>query len=347
MNRFFAITLVVAAVPPALAAQSFVSPPHALNVQGGAFNIAFTHPVVRNQQIDRNLLGRSITTIKSLSFRQGVIPFWQRLSTSRSVELQVDLGYAVSKPTASFDTNYKPSSRRTVHAKKWVNLPDWSKVAPTPTPFSLVIPFSTPFVYDNKESLVWDLLVTNARGRLTSYYMDFVNRAPSTTRGTTPKALGTGCRTANGEFRHTTDFTASATQFKLGLSVRNGPSRGLFFTMLGAQDPNAPIGLCTNLRSSPIFVLPGLPMDNSGTSRATLVVPWSAGSAGAMLYTQCGAIDFSLPNGIALTNGSVGSLPFVRGGGSAADLGVLFTYAVNNQASGRQIPAGWAVEYGL
>ena len=303
-----------ALVAHAQAQLSYVSPPGALNVElSSSSGVTFTNPVTRTQQVDSNLIGGRLSVLRSLAFRRTNIHN-RSGSKARTCDVTIDLGYGVATPTNTFNSNFK-SGRTTVFKKAKVSLPDWTGTTTRPAPFDLVFKFTRPFVYNRKDSLVWDLTVENNTGGGT-YYMDWSGTAPATTKGETPVALGTGCKTKNGVFAHTTNHTATATTLTLAMSASKGPSSAPAVLIFGAKDLNANVGLCTNLRGDLSFVLAFGSTDASGAlSKNLLAIPWNKAFAGLAFVSQMAAFDATQPGlPLAFTNGVRSTTPYARGG---------------------------------
>ena len=293
-----------------------VSPPHAVNVEGNSSSgVTFTTPTTRTQQADGNLIGSNVVLIRGIAFRRTNIH--SRIgATARKADVTIDMGYRAATYTNTFDNNFLAPTRKTVHAKKTINLPDWTQPTTTPAPFDLIIKFDAPWVYDRKQALVWDIKVENNTGG-GPYYMDWFSVVPPITSGDRPTDLGTGCTTKNGTFTHTASYTADANTLFLQWNGANGPAIAPALLILGSKDLNATIGLCTKLHGDLTFILPIGATSATGAVTAKLQVPWSNGFRGLPFVTQLAAFDTtqaSLP--WALTNGVKGTAPHVVGGGA-------------------------------
>jgi len=305
--------------PPLLGQRFLVSPPQAVNVEGtSSSGLMFSYALSRQQQVDSNTIGQKFVLVQSIAFRQSN-SHSRTGAVARTIEMQIDMGFGVASPTTTYDNNYKANTRKTVFPKQNVNLPDWTKATPTPAPFSLVFPFKTLFIHSNKESLVWDMIVTK-NASTGQYYVDWMPSAPAITKGTTPQVLGKGCTTRSGTFTHASSFTADASNITLNWTASNAPFQTPVLAVLGLSDPNRNLGWCTNLRTDALVFLPRTNSNVSGGVTGTLKTPWADALAGIMLYSQVAADDTSQPSGITLSNGLMGSTPFAKGGGGGAAL---------------------------
>lgn len=306
---------------------SFITPLQAVQMEGNSSSgVTFTNPMTRTQQIDFNLMGRSITSINSLAFRRSNT-ISRVSSVARTVDVQIDLGYPIAMTTTQLDANFRANTRRTVSTASSFNLPDWTGPTSDPAPFDLEFPFSSPFLYDNSEALVWDLQTANNTGG-GSYYMDWLQTTPRRTRGDKPEVLGVGCTTAQGVFTQSTIFSASTNQIMFDWEAENAPANAAVIPLLGLSDPNASIGWCGSLHSDASFIMPAAVADGMGGVSSGITVTYGPALAGVRLYTQLIASDPSQPAGIALSNGIGTSSPYVKAGGSPSDFRIVRFYDV-------------------
>lgn len=330
MKHPITILAVTALLASGLSAQSLVSPPHAVGVEGNSSSgVTFTNPLTRTQQSDGNLVGSSVALLRSLSFRRNSGA--QTTATSRKVDLQVDMGYAVATFTRTFDSNYATGTRKTVFTKKNVVLPDWTAAPPVPADFDLTIKFDTPFVNDRTRIPVWDVLCSNNTGG-GSYSMDWFSSVPSITKGERPESLGTGCKTKNGTFGLSFETQCDATNLNLLVSLVQGASSSAGLLLLGTKDINANAGLCTNLRADLTFIFAIGATDTTGALNTTLPIPWSTGVAGIPLVVQGACIDTTQPGlPFALTNGVKTSTPYVAPGGTTTAFKIDRVFSSSSQ----------------
>ncbi|MEZ5988765.1 MAG: hypothetical protein R3F30_06525 [Planctomycetota bacterium] len=276
--------------------------------------MTFTNATTRTQQIDSNLIGGKLALIRGMAFRRNNGA--QSTAIARKLDLQVDFGYGASTITTTFDNNYASGTRKTVHAKKTVSLPDWTQTISKPEPFDLVIKLDTPFAYNNKLSLVWDVIVTNNAGG-GSYSMDWFSTVPTVTYGEKEVVLGTGCKTATGTFAHTTAYTADTANLNLGYSGTGGPASAPAIAIVGATDLALTVGLCTKLHGDLTFLWPIGTTDTTGSVTQSFPLPWNDAFAGVALVSQLLAVDTTQPVlPVALSNGIRATTPFVIGGGA-------------------------------
>ena len=338
----WAFLLTLVATQSGLSAQAIITPLQAVDMEGNSSSgVTFTGAKTRTQQIDRNLKGFGVTSIRSMAFRRSNTAS-QVGATARTVDLQVDLGFGVASPSSTFDANFKANSRQTVFPSKTFNLPDWTGPTTTPAPFDLVIPFATPFVYSTTESLVWDLRVDMGSGG-GSYFMDWMQITPRRTHGDTPEVLGLGCASAPGRFEHGALFSASTNQLMLDWEGTAAPGNTPVWCTVGLSDPNASVGWCAPLRSDVSFLMPPEVSNATGAVFGNVTVTWGAGLAGVKLFTQLIAADASQVSGIALSNGIKTSSPYVKAGGSPGQFQVTRLFDTTGHGPVGSIPTATPV----
>ena len=265
-------------------------------------------PQTRTQQVDNNLVGTNVPLIRFLG--------WRRNGSSNSgaakvTDLTILMGHAdYNAITNTFATNYK-SAAQTVFTKKPVSLPDWNGASGSvPSPCDLVVPLDLPFVYNNTDALVWEVL--NENNPMGIYTQDWVS-SMTHTYGDYSTNLGGGCATGNGQMKHRVALRANATVLEMGYDVAAAPSNAPLTLLLGISDPAANLpGLCGTIHCLPLTTLG---MGNSGAAGELALsfpisTPWNPSFAGAVLYTQVVAPDATqtgLP--LALSNGLRSSAP--------------------------------------
>lgn len=314
------IVLTTLCLGSSLLAQQLVSPPHAVGVEGnGTSSVTFTNATTRTMQSDGNLVNSGLSLLRSISFRrnQGA----QASATSRTIDVQIDMGYRVATFTNTFASNYETGTQTTVFTNKNVTLPDWTAAPPTPADFDLTFKFDKPFINDGKRIPVWDLTCQNSSSPGSAYNMDWFSAVPTATKGERPESLGTGCKTANGTFTYTFETEADATTLSVLYAFIGAASNAPCVALIGGTDPNLNIGLCTNLRSDLTFVLPLGASDATGTFGLKAPIPWGAALAGLKLISQGICLDATQPGlPFALSNGVETTTPYVIGGGGATTL---------------------------
>lgn len=246
----------------------------------------------RTQQIDLGLVGEPIPVIRYIGWRQNNASS----GPSKVVDVTVLMSHAdYAAASNTFASNYKDAPV-TVFAKKSVTLPDWS-VLPSapPAPFTLVLPFDVPFLYNRVDALLWEVVVEKGAG--TTYSKDWVS-SMTHTYGRFPASLGTGCLTANGGMSMKTALRAAA-NLELGVSLQGGPAAAAAVLMLGLRDPAwvFPGGVCAVIHVDPVAFLSLAATDAQGNLPLTFIAttPWNSALAGVDLFTQVLALDPAQP----------------------------------------------------
>ena len=263
------------------------------------------HDQSRTQQVDKGFIGYPFPMIlRGIGWRRDGRT--RPNSIKRTGDLEVLMSHCdFSKVTNLYYANYKDKPV-TVFKKKKVNLPDWTAAPPfKPAGFDLVLPFDVPFIYNRKDALLYDLKVTNLSSKLT-YHMDFYrNNQLKYGFGQYPFRTGSGCRTKNGEMVQSTCLRADSGGLELLFRLWGAPSAAQVYALVGYKDPNLSVpGLCARLHTNSLLVFPVAKSLAGGEVWPTRVVraPWSTAFIGAVFYTQCLALDSSLPYGVALSS---------------------------------------------
>ncbi len=281
----------------------------------------------RTQQIDNNLVGRTLPLVRFLGFRRDGLG---NVGAPKTTELTVTMSHAdYATITSTFASNYKDQPV-VVFARKPVNLPDWNTpVSESPAPVDLLIPFDVPFIYNAVDALLWD--VQNENNPRGIYTQDWASGSIAHTYGDPPAELGGGCATANGSMNHRTAMRANATTFNIGFVVRNAPSSVPVSLLLGVVNPGISLpSLCGVLHSQPLVTLGlGTTNANGGIPLAfPISLPWNPSYAGATFFTQAVAPDGSQPGlPVAFSNGLRVGTPAV---GATGQINVKRVYHTSN-----------------
>ncbi|MCC6671600.1 MAG: hypothetical protein IT458_11095 [Planctomycetes bacterium] len=270
----------------------------------------------RTQQVDNNLVGQPLPFVRFIGWRRNGS---SNAGAAKTTNLTVICSHAdYNTVTNTFATNYKDQPV-TVFTKKPVNLPDWNAPSgSTPSPFNVILPFDTPFLYNGTDALLYDVL--NENNPLGTYSQDWISGTMPHTYGAYPTDLGGGCTTANGPMVHRCALRANATVLELGFKVSGAPASANVVMLIGASDPALPIpGLCGVLHTQPVLDLALTPASAAGNIAISFPVrtPWSPALAGITLYTQAVAPDAGqsgLP--IAISNGLRSDTPATGGAGA-------------------------------
>lgn len=274
-------------------------------------------PQTRTQQIDASLVGTAVPLVRYLGWRRNGAG---NTGAPKATDLTILMGHAdFATVTNTFATNYKTAAQ-TVFTKKTVNLPDWNTATTSvPAPCDLVVPLDVPFVYNNVDALVWEVL--NENNPMGIYTQDWVS-SMTHTYGDYAVDLGGGCTTPNGAMSHRAALRANASVLELGYDVAKAPSTTPLTMLIGASDPSVQLpGLCGTIHAMPDATLA---LGSSGANGELALAfpistPWNPALAGAVLYTQVLAQDasqsglpFALSNGLRIavpTTNAIGTTP--------------------------------------
>ena len=290
----------------------------------------------RTQQVDKGPIGANLPMlIRGIAWRRDGRA--RPNSIKRTGELEVIMSHAdFSKVTSAYASNYKDSPV-TTFIRKVVNLPDWTAAPPwNPAGFDLVLMFDKPFIYNRKDALLYELVVRKLSSPLT-YHMDFYrDNQLKYGFGNWPTVLGSGCTTANGEMAQSCCIRASGAGLEVLFRLWGAPSSTQVFAAVGTSDPKLTLpGLCGTLHANPILLLSLAVSDAAGRVGPTqaAVTPWSPVFAGATFYTQCLALDPSLPYGLALSSAQSCPAP-TTSVKSSLPTHMIWNYSSANAASG-------------
>jgi hypothetical protein len=320
----------------AIAAQSFtVSPSAYATQQGNASNpIPFYNANARYQQIHGDLKGAP-KVIQAMAVRRGAGT--QANAGPRSLQLTVVMANSdITKVTPTFAANYV-GAPVTVMPKTSVNFPDWTTSGGNPEPWSIVLPFTTPFVYTGLNDLLWEWVVENNSGASQSYAADVYNGITPDMMSSTNTTIGTPC-TATGQTRPMSYGPRCYTSRALGglyfrgtalYGVPNQPA----LIMIGIVNPNLPVpGLCTNLYVLPQWSFPSIASASLGSfSMPDVLVPYDPTWQGQKLYSQALSLDTGqtgLP--FALSAGIENVIPGMQPPGAAP---IVRIFDINSAAS--------------
>lgn len=301
-----------------LAAQSYtVSPSAFTNTPGGNSNtIPFWSATHRYQQIHGDMKGTP-RVILGMSLRKGTSTSSSGIARTLDVEVSMcNSNFAASSTT--FAANYV-GTPVVVLPRQTVNLPDWTFSQGTPEPWSIVIPYTTPWPYTGQNDLLWEWVIhsTTSTG---SYFADAYSGSNADRANATIVNLGTGClatgKTSVMSQTLTCYTTTSNKKLNFGLSGANAPNSVPAAVMVGPVNPNLTVpGLCEKVFVVPLWTLPVTTSASGGISVPLFQADYDPNWAGAKLYVQSVAVDVGqsgLP--FALSRGQEATLPVLSPG---------------------------------
>ncbi|MHC4899304.1 MAG: hypothetical protein ACYTGW_19605 [Planctomycetota bacterium] len=294
----------------ALPAQDIVSPPGMANAYGGINNSipwgSYQSPEQFCQQIHDDLLGQTLK-IKGMAFRHSYTSTYG----ARSYTATLTLGDAATKSTGIsgvFTSNWRKGGSKTEVLKGTINFPAFKAYANSPSPFDAPVSFTTPYAYDGKHSLMWEVHISGNSGNSPTHYFE---RGPGTTHR--PGVLGEGC-SMSGKSAPLTSSGGTNTS-SVAERLTNGPSSGTPIVAIGNASgqwsgANLPVSLA--FAGSPecfinINVVTYLPATNSSIFAAHYT--WSTAIAGLRFRTQWAVNDRGF---IRTSNGLDHSIPYLN-----------------------------------
>lgn len=307
----------------ALPAQTFETSPRGYGAIEGStsFNHFTTTSDRRFQQIDGTHVGNAFL-VQSLGFRRnGTSSGGGSNEPPRTMNLEISMGFAdMGLLTNGFDGNYLPGSRLLVFTRKQVNMPDWTGLNGSPSPFDFVVPFDQPFGYVGAPALVvdftYDALQYTVPGVTGGSSVD---REYVGARNAYGSALGSGCVPSTGSrpfdlaMRLENNGPGGGRYgMRMRVNADDGPSGALVSLNIDFQDRNMTVpGLCATLHAGTVVTLPLGTLDAGGSLQQTsLSFPYSPVFTGVSLVTQLLALDggqTGLP--VVVSNGETTAMP--------------------------------------
>ena len=255
-------------------------------------------------QIDDTQRGRS-QTIRAIHLRRsGDLPD-NHTATARSLNFKMRMAYG----------DYSKLSRTgqlldSLLVGKWVDVfptgtvkfPDMTKrPSKAPAPWTLRIPLKTPFVYDGKNALYFQMTAWNPSSTTTlTYDLDAINERLSVSWGK-PIRSNTSCKHKGKEVEVSADFfVQSMTQapVQLGImtfpQITTRPNETLAFIGLRSIDVKIP-GVCSPLLAQPLIAVPMFTTARKANGVlgyfGALTFPYSSQLVGTQLTVQTWAPD--------------------------------------------------------
>ena len=299
--------LLLSALP--LAAQSYlVSPAAYTSTQGNSTNpLGFSSAQARYQQIHGDLRGMP-RVFTGMSLRRGATA--NTTATARTLDLTVTLADSrLRQVTPTFAANYA-SSPMTVLPKMSVNFPDWTVSGGSPEPWTVVVPFTVPYVYLGQIDLLWEWAVENNTGATQNYSADaYSGLLLGDLTQATHTTLGVGC-TATSQmnplnFGPRAYTSAGLDAFYYKGTALNGPPNVPAAILFGLSNPNLTFpGLCTTVHTDGLISFSSMTSAAGSWSMPDLLLRWDPAWQGLKIYAQGVCTDFGQPGlPLALTNG--------------------------------------------
>lgn len=327
--------LAAVAFVPGLSAQKYhVSPVVATNQTGSSANaFPFTSTVVRRYQQIHSDMPAVTMSIKSIGWRHSAASAYTGM---RTLDAEMWMGRSVPWNACSFyfDNNWVQNSKTLVVKRRTVVLTGATIVNPGFDP-SLSIKLDQPYIYiPVSGSLAWEIHVHSNVSSGSFGTIDSDNAASTTVR---TSSYGSGC-VAGGQttaMQHSVVGADRQGSLILQLSARYCPANAPSLLVIGTKklDLSVP-GLCTNLYTDLLFVLPFGAADANGDLHrqggtyyygAAGGVILAANPGAGTLYTQVFSLD-TTQSGIALagSNGVDLTLPAPNTAGKKVEVTRLF-----------------------
>lgn len=278
-----------------VSSQSFVFPADHEKVEGSS---STTLPLLlgpfRYQVCSSETKGRRIL-VRSLSYRRSTDAFSLPTNKGASITLSVQIGqgdYATLGTTFAQNWIGMPS---TVVRTKTIKSPDWTTASTTvPASFDFVIPFDTPYVYDGKNDLLLETLVTSQR-ESGNGFLDGVFRRSNGDKFGASRTVAKGCLVGGREQGALFTFRSIGGGMNSEMRCRTfgAPPLSPAGFLIGFTNPNVTIpGLCTTLNTSAEISIPLGNADGLGLAEVIFSLGAYDGKlAGASLYGQAFALD--------------------------------------------------------
>ena len=157
--RLLAAAAALAGLTSAQTSARYITPRGAEFFEGNSASdimLGNWNPNTRTQQIDNNLVGTGFPLIRLIGWRRNGTG---GVGAAKSTDVTVIMSHAdYNTVTNTFANNYKDPPV-TVFTRKTVNLPDWNTATTlVPAPFDVVLPLDVPFLYNNTDALLFDVL---------------------------------------------------------------------------------------------------------------------------------------------------------------------------------------------
>jgi len=316
----------VALSAPALSQQTAIFPSAVAGTSGSTYETRFpwANGVSRMMAVYDNwdLTVPNGSTITAIGFRQEL----GRTSPATGVQLEVYMGPAATDSTSAsstFDNNYQSGVTPTlVFPRAIVNLPAGDSSATTP--LDVMIPLTTPYVYDASQGLVVEFRVY-ANSNANQAFTYFVDRSTYISATST---FGQGCPSSAGTTPSMT-FSSSYIGGNLRANLSQAPASSFVYLNLNTVQSQpllgGPFGApgCT-LYVPPVLVETQQAGSTSGSATFNIPIPFDPSYYGLEVFGQCLIADlfannlgFVASNAAQIRIGARGPMTTITSQGSA------------------------------
>lgn len=291
-------------------AQAFTSPKGYLTTEGATDHnyMLFSKYEMYWQAIDKTNIGAGTKVMREVGWRRdgtgAASTYAARTMTNWEMSIaKADYGLHNS---VDISKNALAGTLKQVVKPRTLNVVDVSAPPTTaPAPWTTVVKFDTPFIYDGLDALLWEVRYT-ANTMSTNYSFDFTTGGNYAYSSSTAAKLGTACTSSGSTspISWTTQWRNYGTGFSIyHAGISNLPKSAPAFLWIDFMDANlsAPI-VCTTIHALPTIVLPLGVSDSLGSlAKAEFPLPYVASAVGASLYGQVWGFDAGRASGLPMS----------------------------------------------
>jgi hypothetical protein len=308
-----ASTLPILLLAAGLAAQSYTVSPAAYATTAGNSNntIPFWSATHRYQQIHGDMTGTPRVFV-GMSLRKASITLASGVARTLDVEMLMCNSSFASQST-TFASNYI-GTPTVVRPRGTINLPDWTTSQGSPEPWTVVVPFTTPFPYPGTNDFLWEWVIHSTTSTST-YAADAFSGFGNDRLDASIVNLGTGC-VATGKISPMTQsmqlYTLASSQtLNFSLTTTNAPNSAASSILVGPVNPNLTVpGLCEKIFSVGLWTLPATSSASGTVSQPVISTAHNLAWVGLKLYVQTASVDAGQPGlPFALSRGQEGTIP--------------------------------------
>ncbi|MCB9883064.1 MAG: hypothetical protein H6832_17045 [Planctomycetes bacterium] len=338
--------VLAAALTAACASAQITSPKGFLTTEGSTNHnyILFAKATMHWQAIDNTHVGGGAKVLNEAAWRRDGTAATNALWIARTMtgwEMNMARADWGNLDHLDLSKNVITGTYTQVVKPTTINAVDITAQTTSPAPWTTVVKFDAPFVYDGTTSLMWEVKYTS-NTVLQDYAFDFDynggSSAYSSGSGTT---IGTSC-TATGQtsaISWSPSFRNYGSRFGIyWSSISYMPATSPTFLWLDFSDPNLTIpGLCTAIHALPTISVPLGVSSATGSLPATdLKIPYVASAIGASLYGQTWAVDLGMsPLPFVFSYGKKWTVPT-----DPTPVTVIRNYVYKNSPTGSDITSG-------
>lgn len=291
-------------------AQAFTSPKGYLTAEAASNHnyMLFSKYEMYWQAIDKTQIGAGTKVMREVAWRRDGTGASSAFAARTMTNWEMSIGKANYGLHNSVDIskNALAGTFKQVVKPTTLNVIDISAPPTTaPAPWTTVVKFDTPFIYDGADALLWEVRYsTNTLS--TNYSFDATTGGNYAYTTSTASKLGSACTV-----RGNTSPISWSTQWRnygTGFSIYHGtianlPLNSPAFLWIDFADANLSVPVaCTTIHALPTIVLPLGVSDASGSlAAAEFPLPYVQSAVGANLYGQVWAFDPGRQSGLPMS----------------------------------------------